>query len=410
MTNGTISAKPIKHRDGPFFFRDRVLSAILDMPHHQKSDKSVLLVVDDTPENITVLRGILCADYVVRPAIHGALALKLACMEPLPSLILLDIMMPGMDGYEVCRRLKENKKTQDIPIIFVTAKSDVEDELRGLALGAVDYITKPINPPIVLARVKAHLSLRSMRQELEEKNAVLNHEREMVETIVLKMRSAQQFDARGLRYLVSSVEETNGDILLSAYDSTGRQVVLVGDFTGHGLPAAIGSPLVGYIFYTMVQKGCSLLALVEEINRVLHNQLPTGVFMVSCVLEITPERHQVTLLNAAIPTPLLIRAGTIVVSHGSDTFPLGVVPDLMLESDLVTLDVLPGDRLYLFSDGIIEARSTTGDMFKVERLGTLLCQVQAQGLPLSVVLETLHQFCATSSYDDDITLVEVEMG
>ena len=181
------------------FFGDRMLSAIVDIPQHQP-DKSVLLVVDDTPENITVLRGILCADYVVRPAVHGALALKLACMEPLPSLILLDIMMPDMDGYEVCRRLKKNKKTQDIPIIFVTAKSDVEDELRGLALGAVDYITKPINPPIVLARVKAHLSLRSMRQELEEKNAelkkkneALNHEREMVETIVLKMRSAQQF-------------------------------------------------------------------------------------------------------------------------------------------------------------------------------------------------------------------------
>lgn len=418
VTDRTISGK-VQGNGGAcltFNLKGKRLIKIESVKKKQASDKPVLLVVDDTPENITVLRAILYADYVVRPAINGTLALRLAKVEPPPDLILLDIMMPEIDGLEVCRRLKADQKTRDIPVVFVTAKSEVDDELQGLALGAVDYITKPINPAIVLARVKTHLSLKQMRQELtlknaelEEKNHALNHEREMVETIVLKMRSAQQFDARGLRYLVSSVEETNGDILLSAYDAMGRQVVLVGDFTGHGLPAAIGGPLVSYIFYTMVQKRCTLLELITEINQVLHNQLPTGVFMVSCTLEITPERHQVTLLNAAIPDPLLVRAGEIVTRYGSDTFPLGIVPDLKLNPELVTLAVVPGDRLYVFSDGIIEATSTTGEMFNMERLEALLLQVQSKNLPLATVLETLDDFCATQCHDDDITLVEVQI-
>ena len=389
---------------------------MLDRISDQKQDRPTILVVDDTPENITVLRGVLSTHYTVRPATHGPLALKLAKLDPLPELILLDIMMPKMDGYEVCRHLKADKKTQNIPVVFVTAKSEVDDELKGLALGAVDYITKPINPAIVLARVKTQISLKQMHleldkknAELEEKNHALSHEREMVETIVLKMRSAQQFDARGLRYLISSVEETNGDIMLSAYDGNGRQVVLVGDFTGHGLPAAIGGPLVGYIFYTMVQKCCTILQLVEELNKVLHCQLPTGIFMVTCVLTITPERHQITVLNAAIPELLLIRAGKVITRHYSDTLPLGVIQDLQLNTEPRILDVLSGDRFYIYSDGIIEAQSTSGEMFSVERLEKLLCHVQSENLPLETILKTLDSFCNTPHHSDDMTLVEVQI-
>lgn len=135
---------------------------------------ATLLVVDDTPENLSLMSGLLKDNYQVRVAINGDRALSIAMSESPPDLILLDIMMPEMDGYEVCRRLKANPATRDIPIIFLTARSSIEDEQKGLEMGAVDYITKPINPPIVLARVAAQLSLKASTDFLREKNEFLN--------------------------------------------------------------------------------------------------------------------------------------------------------------------------------------------------------------------------------------------
>ncbi|SEG16362.1 response regulator [Vibrio hangzhouensis] len=132
-----------------------------------KDDRFTVLVVDDTPENLDVLNGILSDSYRVKVAINGRIALKIAERTPKPDIILLDVMMPEMDGYEVCQTLKLNPLTRDIPVIFVTAKSQVEDETRGFKLGAVDYIIKPVSPPIVRARVAAQLALHHQKRQLE---------------------------------------------------------------------------------------------------------------------------------------------------------------------------------------------------------------------------------------------------
>lgn len=131
-------------------------------------EMQTVLVVDDTPENIDVLVGTLKDNYHVKAAINGEMALKIVETSP-PDIILLDIMMPGIDGYEVCRRLKADYTTRHIPVIFITAKIGVEDEIMGLELGAVDYITKPISPPIVKARVQTHLALYDQNRELDRK-------------------------------------------------------------------------------------------------------------------------------------------------------------------------------------------------------------------------------------------------
>lgn len=135
--------------------------------------KPTVLIVDDTPDNLTLMRQLLKEDYVVKLANSGERALALAAMPPLPDLILLDVMMPVLDGYAVCEKLKADPLTQDIPVVFLTAKAEVEDEQKGLRLGAVDYITKPISPPIVLARVKTHLAIKAHADFLREKNDFL---------------------------------------------------------------------------------------------------------------------------------------------------------------------------------------------------------------------------------------------
>lgn len=134
--------------------------------------KLKILVVDDTVENLDVIKEVLVEKYILFFAINGKLALKIAETQK-PDLILLDIMMPEMDGYEVCQRLKENSLTREIPIIFLTAKADVDDETRGLALGAEDYISKPISPPIIKARIATQLTLKSARDFLKKQNILL---------------------------------------------------------------------------------------------------------------------------------------------------------------------------------------------------------------------------------------------
>jgi len=140
------------------------------------TDKPTILIVDDTPDNLILMSSLLKKDYKVKIANGGEKALRIASSDSPPDLILLDIMMPAMDGYEVCYRLKREPKTMNIPVIFLTAKNEMEDEKKGLELGAVDYITKPISTPIVLARVKNHLALKAMEEFLRDQNEFLELE------------------------------------------------------------------------------------------------------------------------------------------------------------------------------------------------------------------------------------------
>ena len=138
--------------------------------------KHTVLVVDDSPDTLQLISGLLKETYRLKVATTGEKALKLAATSPVPDLILLDVMMPNMDGYEVCKHLKADPGTEQIPIIFLTARMDVDDEKRGLELGAVDYITKPISPPILQARVKSQLIAKQSADFLRDKASFLEME------------------------------------------------------------------------------------------------------------------------------------------------------------------------------------------------------------------------------------------
>lgn len=153
-------------------------------------NRRTVLVVDDTPDNLSLMSGLLKDSYRVRVANGGERALAIARSDPQPDLILLDVMMPVMDGYEVCRRLKADPGSRDIPVVFLTARADQVDEQIGLELGAVDYITKPISPPIVIARVRNHLQLKQANDVLRNQNAFLEEEIERRTRDVRTIRDA----------------------------------------------------------------------------------------------------------------------------------------------------------------------------------------------------------------------------
>ena len=172
------------------------------------TQKQTILVVDDTPDNLTLMNGLLKDEYRVKLANNGERAISIASTLPLPDLILLDIMMPGIDGYEVCRRLKAEQLTQDVPIIFLTAKTEVEDEQKGFDVGCVDYITKPISPPIVLARVKTHLLLKSAKDFLKDQNAFLEEE---VASRVKEVQTVQDITIMAMGSLAETRDNETGN-------------------------------------------------------------------------------------------------------------------------------------------------------------------------------------------------------
>lgn len=169
-----------------------------------------ILIVDDVPENLSVLGELLQPTYRVRAANSGARTLQIANSPPPPDLILLDVMMPGMDGYQVLRELRDNATTRDIPVIFVTAMDGTDDEEKGLDLGAVDYITKPIRPAIVLARVRAQLELKRARDILSDHNAYLEQEvaRRMAENQLI-----QEVSIHALAHLAETRDPETGNHL-----------------------------------------------------------------------------------------------------------------------------------------------------------------------------------------------------
>ena len=169
---------------------------------------ATVLVVDDTPENLTLMGSLLRDHFMVKVANNGEKALKIAMSDTRHELVLLEIMMAGLDGYEVCRRLKATAATRDIPVIFLTARSDPDDERMGLALGAVDYITKPISPPILLARVNTHLALKATADFLRDKSAYLERE---VALRTLEVQAIQDVTIMAMTSLAETRDNETGN-------------------------------------------------------------------------------------------------------------------------------------------------------------------------------------------------------
>ena len=309
----------------------------MSFKHFENPEKITLLVVDDTPENIDVLKGVLRAEYSVRPAINGKIALKLAVKDPLPSLILLDIMMPDMDGYEVCRRLKDDPKTRDIPVIFVTAKSDMKDELKGLELGAVDYITKPISPPLVRARVKNHLKLKDASLALEKKNQRLN---EINEKLTLSLDNLSASEER-FRSLVQTIP----DIVY--------KIGANGKFTF--LNSAIQR--LGYHPSELLGKHYSEIIHVEDVNRVSRKEVLKKVddLLGKPAPKLFDEKRTGERITSGLEIRLISKSGESVESAEiSDHHVFVEVNSSGLYGEMVSDSVSDGrDRVFVGSVGVI---------------------------------------------------------
>ncbi len=370
--------------------------------------KQTVLIVDDAPENIAVISSLLKGVCRARVATSGEKALEMAYSADPPDLILLDVMMPGMDGYEVCRRLKADNRTRNIPVIFLTAKSEVADEQKGFTLGAVDYITKPISPPIVLARVKTHLNLRRASEELRAAYEDLDREFRSVGDVQASLLPERLPGIPGFEAAshYRPARRAGGDAFDLIPLPKGCWGVGVSDVSGHGAPSAVIMAMAHILLYTAPAQ-ISAGQVLSYLNDAMVSHIRSDRFVTACYGILDPAARAFTFSSAGHPPPLLWKAGSGLVE---ECVAEGGPPLAMLASSTygeAAVAIAPGDVLALYTDGITEAANSAGEMFGVSRLKKALESSAPQGAhaALSAILGALDAHRGAAELADDVTLL-----
>lgn len=341
-----------------------------------------------------------------------------AFREYRPDIVLMDVLMPGLNGKDATRQIKALANEDFVPIIFLTSLSDAQSLADCLESGGDDFLTKPYNHIVLQAKIDSfhrmsemHRTLLHQRDEIARANKHMLQEQRVAKAVYDNVAHAGCLSANNIRYELSPLAVFNGDVLLAARKPSGGMHVLLGDFTGHGLPAAIGAMPMADIFYGMTAKGFGLREVLREINQKLKSVLPVGFFCCSAAVDLAPDRHSVSVWMGGVPDCYLLRSdGKTIETLESSNLPLGVLSGDKFNSRMAEYPMSMGDRLYLWSDGIIEARNDEGNMFGQERLKDV---IQSSALPEAVfddIQKAVVQFAGDSEQDDDITLIEVVMA
>lgn len=376
-----------------------------------------ILIVDDDRINSTILNRLLARDgHAVMIAHDGVEGVEKFRREN-SDLVLMDIRMPRMNGYEAARQIKQLAANRFVPIIFLTAVTDEESLALCIDAGGDDFLTKPFNRTILQAKIDAmerirrlHGELRRQKETVERHQEQLQQEMEVGQHLFAKIVSAGNLlDAPCLKRWTSPMSVFNGDLLVAAYNPAGGLHIMLGDFTGHGLSAAVGAMPLAEIFYEMTAQGFSLSELVEAINAKLISVMPTRMFCAACLIEVDFRQQSLLVWNGGLPDVLVTdQTGRVVRRLVSNRLPLGVQALTREDRKMEIMEMKPEHRVFLFSDGLIEAPDPSGEMFGLDRLmahfdgRTQTCQI------FDTILSSLRNFRGGAGQTDDISLLEID--
>lgn len=377
------------------------------------TEKRTLLVVDDDAENIQIVRSILGDNYKIRVATDGVKALQLAKVKPFPGLILLDVVMPDMDGYEVCGRLKADPETCDIPVIFLTGKTEVADETRGFEAGAVDYIHKPFSPPIVTARVRTQLMLRDAHETVARQLVAINRELELARQVQLSILPREVPHLEGLditaRYLpMTSVAGDFYDFIPIDDRHVG---LLIADVSGHGLSAALIASMLQTALAAQSRYASDPAQVLSRLNKALYGKFESH-YVTANYLYLDLDKRTATCAGAAHQPLLLWSAKTGKATENMENgFMLGPFSDSTYSA--MTLPLEKGDRIVLITDGVVEAVDSSGSQFGMDRLKCFL--ESKNDLPGNRIADALlhalsdwFEHAIGTGQSDDITLLVID--
>jgi phosphoserine phosphatase RsbU/P len=383
------------------------------MPQAAPAPQKSILVVDDTPINLGVISGALKDSYRTKVATNGEKALSIASGEEKPDLILLDVMMPVMDGYEVCRRLKANPDTRDIPVIFLTGQTGTEDETRGFEVGAVDYIHKPFSEAVVKARVRTHLMLREAHEQIARQLVAINIELEMARQIQLSILPRSTPKIAGLDIVASYIPMTSvaGDFYDFIIVDDKHVGILIADVSGHGLPSALIASMLQVALTAQAAHASDPARVLSGLNQALCGKFEHN-FVTAAYVFVDMEKKVMTYAGAGHP-PLLFwhrSAGKVREVLENGLF-LGQFPEATYAS--LELPVEAGDRSVLYTDGIPETKNPSEEEFGTARFMRFV--EKNQSLPVDqfadVLLDELSRWSQQprgQGQTDDITVLTID--
>ena len=372
-----------------------------------------ILVVDDTEANRKLLAWMLEDNgHEVVEAINGKEAVELFKTSK-PDLVLMDVMMPVMDGFEATKAIKEYLGGTHVPIIFLTALSDDASLTKCLSIGGDDFLSKPINEQVLQAKIKAHSRIKDLNEQLNRQNKELTRlhqftlrEHEIAQNVFESALAASILDSKNTRHYISPAATFNGDLLLVSISPSGGLYALMADFTGHGLPAAIGALPVSQAFLDAAQQGASVSSIAREVNRTLEKFLPDDMFAAAAIAELNAEGTRLTLWLGGMPDALHTDSqGKLKQQIPSTNMPLGILEDDEFEREANIVEVSHGDRLYLYTDGIPESLNATGEMYGEARMLSHFDGSSSD--PFTSLIESVNQFTGHKDQNDDITLLEL---
>ena len=376
-----------------------------------KENNQLILIVDDNPTNLDSLVQTLKDDYRLGIAKDGQRALEYA-EKFLPDLIILDILMPGMDGYEVCSRLKSSSRTKNIPVIFITAMSETEDKTKGFEVGALDYITKPFHAAEVKARIQTHLSLQEAR---EREIAIAS---KIQRTLLLGAVPNEKQDIEIAQLSVAS-QKVDGDFIDFFEQSSLCIDVVVGDVMGKGIPAALVGAAMKSQFLRVLN---NMLRDINKYEIPAIEDIVTGVHsgMISQLKDLETfvtlfyarfdlDAYQMTYVDCGHMPSIhyVFEEKSCFLLKGSNK-PLGF-SDNNFKS--VSLNFKPGDLFVLYSDGLTEAQNSERVMYGEDRLFDFI-QANSDNPPQAIIeklWENIVQFSGSEIFDDDVTCVIVKI-
>ncbi|KWV68601.1 fused response regulator/phosphatase [Pseudomonas paracarnis] len=376
---------------------------------------TILIAEDSAADRLLLASIIRRQGHQVLTVSNGAEAIEVFARER-PQLVLMDALMPVMDGFEAARQIKQLAGEALVPIIFLTSLRESEALAQCLDAGGDDFLPKPYNPLILAAKINAMDRLRRLQATvLQQRDLIarhhehLMHEQRAAKAVFDKVAHSGCINAApNIRYLQSPYALFNGDLLLAAYTPSGDMHVMLGDFTGHGLPAAIGAMPLAEVFYGMTAKGYGLTQTLREMNAKLKRILPVDMFCCATLLCLSAQRRAVEVWNGGMPEGYVHEVATgrrtpLMSRH----LPLGVLSAEAFDDSTEVWPMALGDRVFLLSDGVLDTADANDQLFGAERLQ----QVFAANREPDRLFEDIEQALAAfrGQARDDVSMVEITL-
>jgi phosphoserine phosphatase RsbU/P len=375
------------------------------------SDCRVLLV-DDAKANLDILVEGLKSDYKLSLALNGEMALQIAVRTP-PDLVLLDIVMPGLDGYEVCRRLRQRPETAEVPIMFLSSLEEVQHKTRGFEAGANDYLTKPFEMLEVKARVRSLLKAKAYNDAVKEQIASELRIAREIQMGMLPHDFGEAERAYGVEFgaVLEPAREVGGDLYGVCAAEPGRLVLFLGDVSGKGIPASMFMVRAISLAQLLAREIADPERILARLNDELAADNPSGMFVTFLCGVYEPVSRRLALANAGHCRPVLLPAGEAprwaVKNLGTA---LGFEPGFQFERTELTLR--EGDALICYTDGVSEAFNSQDECYGNERLLGEAGAFAGQSAPAMAagLLQKVRAFAGSAPQSDDIAILALRVG